>query len=358
MTGGSKAKAMLLVEPRHMSATSLPVPDVERGGWLAIEATGLSGLDVQAWLGANDLRYPLIPGHEVVGRVASAGTDVGFPVGSRVVVESSIRCGACRRCTNGLASCNLRRPVNAYGRLPSTEPPALWGGLAEYLYLDPAARLHLVSDDIPAVVATFAHPLASGFTWAVEAPELQPGENVLVMGPGPRGLSALIAARSAGAGWVGVTGLAHDGDRLDLARSLGADMTASVEHGDIASSVANSLGTRPDVVIDVTSSDPEAIYMGLDLVRAGGRVVLASTKGANTVTQLFSDIVVLKELTLKGVFGATSAGYHWATRQLEVDARLDQLVSHEFPLDEADRAIQAAGGLLGREELISVAVTF
>ena len=135
-------------------------------------------------------------------------------------------------------------------------------------------------------------------------------------------------------------------------------MTATVEHGDIASSVANSLGTRPDVVIDVTSSDPEAIYMGLDLVRAGGRVVLASTKGANTVTQLFSDIVVLKELTLKGVFGATSAGYHWATRQLEVDARLDQLVSHEFPLDEADRAIQAAGGLLGREELISVAVTF
>ena len=65
------------------------------------------------------------------------------------------------------------------------------------------------------------------------------------MGPGPRGLSALIAARSAGAGWIGVTGLAHDGDRLDLARSLGADMTATVEHGDIASSVANSLGTGP-----------------------------------------------------------------------------------------------------------------
>ena len=167
----------------------------------------------------------------------------------------------------------------------------------------------------------------------------------------------MIAARSAGAGWIGVTGLAHDGDRLDLARSLGADMTATVEHGDIASSVANSLGARPDVVIDVTSSDPEAIYMGLDLVRAGGRVVPCLDQRANTVTQLFSDIVVLKELTLKGVFGATSAGYHWATRQLEVDARLDQLVSHEFLLDELIER-QAAGGLLGREELISVAVTF
>lgn len=354
------AQAMLLVEPHHIAPTRLPVRDIEAGGWLAVEATGLSGIDVQAWSGASQATvYPLIPGHEVVGRIAEVVDDSwALEVGTRVVVESSIRCGACRRCTNGISSCSYRRPVNAYGHLPSTVEPAFWGGLAEILYLDPGARMHAVSDDIPAVVATFAHPLAAGFTWAVELPNLEPGENVLVLGPGPRGLSALIAAKEAGAGWVGVAGLSHDADRLALARELGADMTVDVESEDVEGAVGNSLGARPDIVVDVTSDDPEAIHMSLDLVRAGGRVVLASTKGAQAVSQLFSDIVVLKELTMRGAFGASSAGYHWATRQLSADSRLDQMVSHEFPLEEASRAIQATAGLLGRDELISVAVGF
>lgn len=351
---------MLLVEPRHLAATRLPVSHVDLGGWLAVEATGLSGVDVQAWTGASrSIMYPLIPGHEVVGRIAEVLDDHwGIPVGTRVVVESSIRCGACRRCTNGISSCSYRRPVNAYGRLPSTERPAFWGGLAEILYLDPGARLHVVSDDIPAVLATFAHPLAAGFTWAVELPNLEPGENVLILGPGPRGLSALIAAKQAGAGWVGVVGLSHDTDRLRLATDLGADMTANMEAEDLEDAVADHLGARPDVIVDVTSDDPEAIHMALDLVRAGGRVVLASTKGARAVNQLFSDVMVLKELTIRGAFGASSAGYHWATRQLSVDPKLDLMVSHEVPLEEASRAIQATAGMLGRDELISVAVSF
>lgn len=360
MSNGSEgtAQAMVLVEPRRFTATNFPISSIETGGWLAVEATGLSGVEVQAWAGDSRLvRYPLIPGHEVVGRIAVTGT-TGIPVGTRVVVESAIRCGACRRCTNNLSSCNLRHPVNGYGQLPSTEPPGLWGGFAERMYLDPGARLHVLSDDIPAVVGTFAHPLAAGFSWVVELPRLNAGENVLILGPGPRGLSALVAAKEAGAGWVGMTGLSHDSDRLDLAKQLGADMTVYADQEDVAGAVADSLGARPDIVLDVTSHDTEAILLALDLVRAGGRVILASTKGARAVNQLFSDIVVLKELIIQGAYGASSAGYHWATRQLVADPRLDDMVSHEFPLEEADRAIQATAGLLGRDELISVAVTF
>ena len=351
------AQAMILVEPRRFAATRLPVPDIEHGGWLAVESTLLSGVDVQAWAGATrNVKYPLIPGHEVVGRIAEHH-DAPFPIGTRVVVESSIRCGACRRCLNGLTSCTFRRPFNSYGRIPSTEPPALWGGLAELMHLEAGTRMHMVTDDVPAAAATFAHPLADGFTWAVERPGLQAGENVMILGPGPRGLAALVAAKAAGAGWVGVSGLPQDKPRLDVARELGADMIVDAEMDDIATEVGNSLGTRPDIVLDVTSDDPEAVHVALDLVRAGGRVVIASTKGLNAVSQLFSDVILLKELTIIGAFGASSAAYHWATRQVGNDERLDLLVSHEFPLDEAARAVQAAGGLLGREELISVAVT-
>lgn len=350
---------MVLIAPHQFQATRLPVADMGYGGWLAVESTLLSGVDVQAWAGTSrGTRYPVILGHEVVGRIAEDyDGQVALPVGTRVVVESSLRCGACRRCTNGLTSCTFRRPVNAYGRIPSTEAPALWGGLAEYLFLDHGSRVHQVTDDVPAAVATFAHPLAAGFTWAVEIPNLQPGENVMILGPGPRGLSALVAAKAAGAGWVGVSGLSHDTERLAVAKALGADMIVDADVDDIAAAVGDSLGSRPDIVVDVTSDDPEAIHLALDLVRAGGRLVIASTKAMNPVNQLFADVIVLKELMIRGAFGASSAGYHWATRQLGVDERIDLMVSHEFGLSEAPRALQAAAGVLGREELVSVAVT-
>lgn len=353
-------KAMVLVEPRRISAMVLPARSVEAGGWLAVEATGLSGLEVQAWKGERqDLRYPLIPGQHVVGRIAERFDDsIGFDVGTRVVVEPVIRCGACNACRNGLASCTRRRPMNVYGGLPSTEPPGLWGGLAERLYLDPHSRLHEVSDDIQAAVATFAHSLAAGYTWAVEIPHLQPGENVLVLGPGPRGLACLIAAQAAGAGWLGISGLDVDADRLELADRLGAHLTVDVTTRDLGTAVANSLGTRPDVVVDVTSDDPEAIYAAMDLVRPGGRVVLASTKGRRSLGNFFSDVIIAKQLHVVGALGASTSAYAWATRQLDTDPRIDDMVSHEFPLEEATRAIQATAGMLGHDELISVAVTF
>lgn len=352
-------KAMVLVEPRRLTASALPNRTVDDGGWLAVEATGLSGLEVQAWRGDNgNLIYPLIPGSQIVGRIAARGSAALPEVGTRVLVEPLIRCGECSSCVGGLSSCTSRRPLNMYGQLPSTEGPGLWGGLAERVYLDPRAVVHPITDDIQAEVATFAHPLASGYTWVNQLAGLVEGESVLILGPGPRGLSCLIAAQAAGAGWIGISGLDHDADRLELATRLGADLAVNVDVDDLGMAVAGSLGTRPDVVIDVTSNDPEAIYTGFDLVRSGGRVILASTKGNRPLQALFSDIIVAKELSIRGALGASSEAYEWACRQLECDPRIDDMVSHQFPLDESNRAIQATAGLLGHDELISVAVTF
>lgn len=349
---------MMLVEPKHFTLTEMPTQGDSDGGWLAVEATGISGSDVQVWSGdSQSIIYPLVPGHEVVGRIAYQGPTVPYPVGTRVVVEPRIRCGQCRRCALNLATCISRKPLNSYGMIPTAEPPGLWGGMAEYLYLDPNAVLHPVTDDVPAEVSTCVHPLASGHTWAVELPALKPGESVLILGPGPRGLACLLAAKAAEAGWVGITGLAHDRDRLALATQLGADLAIDVEHTDVAGEIASALGQRPDVVVDVTSNDPEAFFTALDLVRSGGRVILASTKG-NRALHFLSDVIVAKQLVVRGAMGASSVGYQWATNQLETDQRIDHLVSHQFPLPEASRALQAAAGLLGRDELISVAVTF
>lgn len=349
---------MLLVEPKRLTCNKIPVQPVTEGGWLAIEATGISGADVQMWKGNRpDVLYPLVLGHQVVGRIAVSDGGLPYEVGTRVVVEPELRCGTCSRCTNEIGGCRNRRPVNSYGRLPSTEPPGLWGGLAEYLYLDPSCRLHPVSDDVSAEVATFIHPLAAGYTWAVQIAALQPGERVMVLGPGPRGLACVTAALAAGAEWVGVSGLDVDEDRLAAATTLGAHLTVNATTEDVAQAVADDLGSRPDVVIDVTSDDPEAMFTALDLVRSGGRVILASTKG-NRPVQFFSDVIITKQLTVRGALGASTEGYAWASQKAASDERIDRLVSHQFPLAESQRALQAAAGILGHEELLSVAVTF
>ena len=155
-----------------------------------------------------------------------------------------------------------------------------------------------------------------------------------------------------------MAGLDVDSDRLSLADTIGAHLVVDTTTVDLGMAVANGLGSRPDVVIDVTSDDPEAMFTAFDLVRPGGRVVLASTKGNRPLRQFFSDTIVSKQLTVQGALGASTTAYEWAASQLESDPRIDDMVSHEFPLAEANRAIQATAGLLGHEELISVAVTF
>ena len=54
----------------------------------------------------------------------------------------------------------------------------------------------------------------------------------------------------------------------------------------------------------------------LDLVRSGGTVVLASTKG-NRPLHFLSDVIVSKQITVKGALGASSDSYAWACRQVE-----------------------------------------
>jgi threonine dehydrogenase-like Zn-dependent dehydrogenase len=338
--------------PRRLELRELPLPTVgDEDALLRIEACGICGSDAEQYAGVLPVRFPLVPGHEPLGVIAAIGDRAarrwGVDVGDRVAVEALIPCGHCRACLDGRYSiCRGRGGMFGHGYVPLAQPPGLWGAYADYMYLDAFSIVHRMRADVPAAVAVMFNPLGAGFRWAVELPRTGPGDTVLVLGPGQRGLASVIAARAAGADTIIVTGLARDARKLALARELGADHVIDVEHEDARVRVKELTGGRgADVVVEVTANSPEPVAEALHHVAPGGRIVLAGVKGLRPVPDFVSDLAVLKEVTLIGAFGVTRAAYEAAIRLIESGrVPLAKLHTHDFRLDQAEVAIQTLAG--------------
>jgi threonine dehydrogenase-like Zn-dependent dehydrogenase len=247
--------------------------------------------------------------------------------------------------------CRARGRFFAHGYVPLSEAPGLWGGYAEYLYLDPCALVHRMRADVPAAVAVMFNPLGAGFRWAVDIPDTGPGDTVLILGPGQRGIACVIAARTAGADTIIVTGLTRDAPKLALACRFGADHVIDVEQEDVRRRVKElTEGRGADVVIEVSANAPEPVAEALHYVAAGGRIVLAGVKGFRSVPDFISDLIVMKEAKILGAFGVTSPAYASAIRLIESGrVPLADLHTHDFPLAETERAIQILAGEIAGE---------
>jgi threonine dehydrogenase-like Zn-dependent dehydrogenase len=354
------SRAVVQTAPRRLELRELPIPDIDDdSALLRVEACGICGSDAEQYAGVLPVRLPLVPGHEPLGIIERIGDRAakrwGVNAGDRVAVESLVRCGHCRACVAGRYQlCRGRGGLFGHGYVPLSEPPALWGAYADYMYLDPFSIVHRVEKNLPAEIAVMFNPLGAGFRWAVEIPRTGPGDTVLVLGPGQRGLAAVIAARAAGADTVIVTGLARDAKKLALARELGADHTIDVESEDARVRVKEITGGRgADVVVEVTANASEPVAEALHYVAAGGRVVLAGVKGFKAVPDFVSDLVVVKEITIQGAFAVTSRAYEAAIRLIESGrVPLAKMHTHDFALEDAELAIRTLAGELPGEASI------
>ncbi|SFJ29125.1 D-arabinitol dehydrogenase (NADP+) [Amycolatopsis sacchari] len=326
-------KAVVYDAPRSYRVTS--VPDPEPGPdevLLRVLMAGLCGTDLHLHEGEFGPRYPLTPGHEIVGEVVRTGEAVtGLRPGQRVVLDNTSRCGDCAPCRRGMGHfcANLR----AQG---VTEP----GGFAEYLTAREANCF--AADDLPVEVAVFAEPLAC-VVRGLDRIALSPASDVVIFGAGPTGLLLAQLAAHSGAGRVTVA--APTPSKLAKAAEFGVDHTMRLDRADPSSGIAALRSLAPDgfdVVIDATGA-VSVLASAFGLARDGGTIVVYGMAPESARWPVPAYEVFRRELTILGSF-AQLHGIEPALRLLRTGrVRTDGLITHRFALDEYPQALAAAG---------------
>lgn len=349
--------AMVQTAKRKLEKRSLPIPDITaESAILEVEACGICGSDYEQFEGVLGTPIPAIPGHEPLGRIAAIGDAAakrwGVNVGDRVAVETMLPCHHCLECHSGRYHICSTRQIYSYISLEREH--GLWGAYAQYMVLDANSIVHRMSKDLLPEIAVMFNPLGAGFRWSVEMPETKPGDTVVIMGPGQRGLSSVIACKIAGAAKIIVTGIEQDEHKLALARLYGADHTIDVSNENAARKVQEyTNGKGADVVVDVSSYATQPVTDALQFVKQGGTVVLAGMKGFKTIPDFISDIIVVKEITIKGAIGVTSSGYRNAIRAIESGAvDFSAMHTHNFKLEDAELAIKTLAREIPGEESV------
>jgi threonine dehydrogenase-like Zn-dependent dehydrogenase len=352
-----KSRVMMQVGDRQIVEQHWEVPPVGPSeALMRVEACGMCGSDVEQYRGtfaANKiLRYPLIPGHEPIGRIVEIGNLAAkawnVKVGDRVAVEPNLSCGRCEMCLSGnYVNCRSLMPPGAppaYGFTPADVGHGFWGGYSDYMHLHERTILHKLPDTMPLALATLYQPLAAGVRWAVQLPETRLGDSVLILGHGQRGLGSVIAAKRAGASQIIITGTSRSRQKMKLAKALGADHTIAADTENVVERVmAITNGRGVDVIVDVVPVATQPIVDAVEVARIGATIILSGIKG-RVGTTLNVDRIIYKELVIKGVYSQGAPAYREAFRIIaENPPALADMHTHEFPLERAEDALLVFG---------------
>ena len=345
---------MVLTRPKTLEAREFARPAIGADdGLLRIEACGICGSDYEQYEGAQPVTedytpYPVIPGHEPLGIIEEVGGNASkrwdVREGDRVAMRSGYGCGRCPACARWEPRLCPKRG-GTYGYTDVNTPPHLWGGYATHMYLSPYSVMKKVDPRIPAGVAVMFNPLAAGLSWAVGVPRTQPGERVVVLGAGQRGLCSVIAAREAGAKTVVITGLSRDAQKLALARELGADTAIDVERQDVVAAVREATGGGAEVVVDTTPYAPQSLNHAVAIAVRRGRVIVAGLKGMKPANDVPVDEIIYKELTVRGVLSMPVDETFRAMDIIESGRYpFEKMHTLSLPLEQAEDAIHALAG--------------
>jgi threonine dehydrogenase-like Zn-dependent dehydrogenase len=234
-----------------------------------VHLAGICSTDLEIFKGY--LGFKGVPGHEFVGSVSEGPTNLR---GKRVVGEINFGCGECESCSRDLSRHCPNRKVMGIVNADGT--------FAEFVAV-PVPNLHVVPENVSDEEAVFTEPLAAAFE-ILEQIQLNPGDQVLVLGDGKLGFLCAQALKLASAN---VTVMGKHVDKLNLIKRR-AIRTVSL----------SDWRPRPfDVVVEATGS-ASGLEIAMSAVRPRGTLVLKSTIAAEHSVSLAP--LVINEITVVG----------------------------------------------------------
>jgi threonine dehydrogenase-like Zn-dependent dehydrogenase len=261
----------LRVESRYATARSTVACNAGQNqtALVKVHLAGICATDLQIFKGY--MGFTGVPGHEFVGSVSDG---LGEWIGKRVVGEINFGCGRCENCRRELSRHCPNRSV--MGILNAD------GAFAEYVSV-PVANLYVVPDNVSDEEAVFTEPLAAAFEILTQI-QLNPGDEVLVLGDGKLGNLCAQVLRLSGAR---ITALGKHADKLALIKKSG-----------VRTVLLNDWQSRLfDVVVEATGS-AAGLELALSAVRPRGTLVLKSTIAAAHQVSLAP--VVINEINVIG----------------------------------------------------------
>jgi 2-desacetyl-2-hydroxyethyl bacteriochlorophyllide A dehydrogenase len=317
----SAMKTIVLEKPGDFRLTERPDPGSPAPGeaLVRIRRVGVCGSDIHAYQGNQPFfTYPRVVGHELGVEIAAVGSnEKGLAVGDRCAVEPYLHCGRCIACRRGKTNCCVTLQVLGVHAD---------GGMREFMTV-PVAKLHR-SRSLSLDQLALVEMLTIG-AHAVRRAQLDPGENVLVIGAGPIGLATIAFAQLVGAR---VSVLEISAWRREFCRQhLKVDRCLDGQ-GDTGKQLQELLdGDLPTTVFDATGS-PKSMMQAVQYVANGGKLVYVSLVQADLT---FTDPELhRRELTLLRSRNALAADFVWAMQMVE-DGRINlgPWITHRAPAD-------------------------
>jgi L-iditol 2-dehydrogenase len=360
-------KASVLEDVGRLAVHDYPVPEVGRGDiLLRMELCGVCGTDIHLYGGKMKIPFPVIPGHEFVGRVEAIGDDArGMEVKGQPLGEGDLvsvvpgtnafcrRCYFCRFMPHKPTLCTNRRVMGV--NMSCRDPPHLKGGWAERIHVDAEHWwVYKVPEGLPAEVAVLAEPMAVS-TRAFDrafAPGLPTygegygvGDSVVVQGSGPIGLLAIVTAKVAGAGNIVAVDMVDD--RLRMAERLGADHVVDMRALEsrekrVAEVRRLTHGLGADVVIECAGV-PAAFPEGIDMTRRGGKFVEVGHYTDPGNVEVSPHVICNKDLDILGSWAYPPSQFDTALQTLKKAMEtlpIAEIVTHRFKVPDAEKSIQ------------------
>ncbi|CDQ38454.1 MULTISPECIES: zinc-binding dehydrogenase [Virgibacillus] len=298
---------------------------------IKVHYAGICGSDIHTYEGHYKVASPVTLGHEFSGEIVEVADDVtNFKVGDRVTSETTFYiCGECNYCQTGNYNlCNHRKGLGTQQD----------GAFTSYV-IARAESLHLIPELVSYQAAAMTEPLACTHH-AVNKAEINQGDIVVVIGPGPIGLLTAQVAKSRGATVI-ITGLTNDKIRLNKAKEIGIDYAVDSQKQDLKTLVHSlTAGYGANVVLECSGS-VAAAKQGMDLLRKQGQFVQVGIFSEPAIS-FDMEKIIQKEIHMVGSRSQKPADWEPSLALMSNgEVQAEALVTHQYKITEWEQAYQA-----------------